>query len=216
MAKSTTRKPKASKAAAVPASDMMTALGNVVAATNTGPQGFTYMAAFDYQPLVDAGYVEVNTAIVDAQGNHAVRATETGKFAVANAMTAPSDSPPVETVQEVQKMAKPVFEIDTDVSIPSIQRRSGDTIYPFAQLEIGQSFHIPATESDPEPWKTKGSAVSSATKRMQPKQFAIRHVGADDKRGEGARVWRKADMTAADIQALADKRAKRANKVAAE
>ncbi len=61
------------------------------------------------------------------------------------------------------------FEVITDAVLPPIKRGGGGggapTKYPFDNLQVGNSFFVPATARLPNPLKTLGSTVSSANHR---------------------------------------------------
>lgn len=91
--------------------------------------------------------------------------------------------------------------------------------YPFEQLEIGFSFHVPVTDQDQEPWKKVASVVCAANKRFsnviegkfetkadgsvkinkkgemvplrqQTRKFVCKRVDSADPEGAGVRVFR--------------------------
>jgi hypothetical protein len=93
--------------------------------------------------------------------------------------------------------------------------------YPFEQLEVGYSFHVPVTEQDQEPWKKIASIVCAANKRYsevlegefeikkdgsikvskdgipvaarkQLRKFVCKRVDSSDPEGAGVRVFRVA------------------------
>ena len=114
-------------------------------------------------------------------------------------------------------MTNPAFNIENDVEIPAIKRAGRSrALYPFDDLEVGQSFFVPATEEMKDPGKSLASTVSSASKRyatqdgtrtinrrdketgaLTPvevpaynyeRKFMVRSV--DESGVKGARVWR--------------------------
>lgn len=123
-------------------------LETITAATNS-PQGYALVDPSHIKELVAAGHVEVNTAITSDDGKVAARATGV-------ALPFPA--------------AKPTFAIESGI-VPTPQARGGkkEEVYPFGQLEVGQSFFVPATDKSPEPAKTFASTVSSATRRFAVK-----------------------------------------------
>lgn len=129
------------------------ALAHIVASGDAG----TYAPASVYQPLVDAGMVEVNTAAVDAAGNHLVRATQAGIDAIDG--NEPASSP--------EKPAKPVIMSGFVAPERKRGRAAGDRKYNFDALEVGQFFFIEATAERPEPHKSLASSVTSATARYR-------------------------------------------------
>lgn len=98
--------------------------------------------------------------------------------------------------------AKPEIKIATkrtDIPLPADTSggRGGQTLYPFDELEVNESFHVTGK-------KSMASTVSSANARNTTeltdaagvksktvnKQFKAAKVGKDDPDGEGIRVWR--------------------------
>jgi hypothetical protein len=128
-----------------------------------------------------------------------VQATAAGIAAVADA------APLVEKPKASH--APGSFSIDKGVQLPPINR-GGDRaqMYPFDQLEVGDSFFVPVSESMPNPGKTLASTVSSATRRYKtatpPRVFTIRaNVVGPDGATKGARIWRIAPEAATAEQA---------------
>lgn len=118
--------------------------------------------------------------------------------------------------------AKTTFQLQDGISVPASKRGGGlkGETYPFAQMAVGQSFFVPATEAKPNPAKSLNSTVSSANKRftsvypatlgknktpnpkagqstgMEDRKFVVRARTAADETGQGlsgvagARIWR--------------------------
>ncbi len=157
-------------------------LKEIVDATNS-PAGMLYKTEKGVQLLVDAGYVECNIALTnpDNAKEVAVRATPTGAAyltSVADNGEALAVAPPT---TEGNTMTNPAFNIEDNVEIPAIKRAGRTTaLYPFDELEEGQSFFVPATEAMPDPGKSLASTVSSASKRYA-KQDGVRSVNRRNK-----------------------------------
>lgn len=86
--------------------------------------------------------------------------------------------------------------IADNVPLPNARAICGRTRYPYeALIDVGYSFHIPATEENPEPYKKLGPPVWSANQRFSkkglPNRFVVRKVDSDDPLGPGARVFRE-------------------------
>lgn len=98
--------------------------------------------------LVKSAKVELNALVTDGSGKVAARST-------AAAIT----PKPV--------VSKPSFEL-TSVGLPAPAKRGGhrEETYPFAQMEVGQSFYIAATEAKPNPAESFASTVTGATRRF--------------------------------------------------
>lgn len=186
-------------------------LVDVLAFIVTGTQG---LAGHAIVPLAHAKaimkheptFIKIQSETPDAVGNVPVFATSLG--------IAASGAP----AQATTGASKPTFELQEGIEVPESKRGGlkGDT-YPFASMNVGQSFFVPATESNPNPAKGMASTVSSANKRYastyplttgknktahpkagQPtgqdgRKFTVRaRTVADGEKSNGARVWRTA------------------------
>lgn len=139
-------------------------LEKVIEATKqNGGEGFLYTPASFHDALVKSGDVITNPGMVDENGNVATRAT-------AKHLTDKQES---NTVSDTQ--ANPKFEIETGVAIPARKPRSvshlnaGRTaVYPFASLQIGESFFVPdPVDAEGNPVKNKkGDAIKTAYNSM--------------------------------------------------
>jgi hypothetical protein len=186
-----------------------------------GAEGGSLMLTQDEgAEAVKAGFATVDTATTDGD-TAAVSLTDAGRAAL-------TGNGGVATK----------FEIEDNVPLPtgtSGNRRGRVAQYPFAMLEVGQSFHVPKTEANPDPANRLASSVTGARdqfavatgenkdvvvteyqrgedgkyvkdaegKRIATgtrtesrpvktlvRDFKVASVGADDPKGEGARVWR--------------------------
>ena len=178
-------------------------LRSIVTATSNNSHVFTSKE----QQAALVGYIEVNAGSTDKQGNQATRANAAGvnySSTSTSTSTVPTD-----------------FEIEDGISISPIKRGAikGASKYPFDDLKVGQSFHIPSTSEKPNPEKTMASVVTNknksfskpdpsgatkvinvVTKRgkeaktvpvlVYERRFACRKVDATDAKGSGARIWR--------------------------
>ena len=166
-----------------------------------------------YAPLVEAGLVEINPAMVNDAGEIATRATQAGIESLDKGETvgdnATSETAETGTTQKVKTM----FKIEDSIPVPTISGRGrGGNVYPFDQLEVGQSFFVANDESKPNAAKSLASTVSSATARyavasedgatktnkkgetvpvmVETRKFVVRSV--EENGVKGARVWRTA------------------------
>ena len=142
----------------------------------------SYISKDDATPLLanDPVLIEVNTGMLDGNGNAAVRLTAAGAKLVADA------TPGTVATGEAPK-ASPYAIISNAVLPPSKRGNKGGgapTQYPFADLEVGQSFFVPKSDKHPDPVKTLGSTVSSANMRYAVKTGETKEVSRA-KRGEG-------------------------------
>ena len=206
----TTKKSAAKKTAEIAT---VIVLAEIVAA---GANGLFTPAAV-HGPLVEAGLVEINPAMVNEAGEIATRATQagiesldSGAIVVDNATTeANSETADTGKTEKVKSMLK----IEDSIPVPTISGRGrGGNVYPFDQLAVGQSFFVANDESKPNAAKSLASTVCSATARyavpaedgstktnkkgevvpvmVETRKFVVRSVEEDGVKG--ARVWRTA------------------------
>lgn len=170
-----------------------------------------------YAPLVEAGLVEINPGMTDENGNVATRATQKGIESLDSAATVADNATSEATsataaTGETQKV-KTMFKIEDSIPVPTISGRGrGGNVYPFDQLEVGQSFFVANSEDKPNAAKSLASTVSSATARyavasedgatktnkkgevvpvmVETRKFVVRSV--EENGVKGARVWRTA------------------------
>ena len=170
-----------------------------------------------YAPLVEAGLVEINPGMTDENGYVATRATQAGIEALDNGETIGNNATSEATsataaTGETQKV-KTMFKIEDSIPVPTISGRGrGGNVYPFDQLEVGQSFFVANSEDKPNAAKSLASTVSSATARyavasedgatktnkkgetvpvmVETRKFVVRSV--EENGVKGARVWRTA------------------------
>ena len=106
-----------------------------------------------------------------------------------------------------------MFKIEDSIPVPTISGRGrGVKVYPFDQLEVGQSFFVANSEDKQNAAKKLASTVSGATARyavasedgatktnkkgevvpvmVETRKFVVRSVEEDGVKG--ARVWRTA------------------------
>jgi hypothetical protein len=148
---------------------MTTLLAGIAAGTTTH-----VAKSADVDALAKEGYLEVNPAMLDANGNAAVRLTEKGTASVPTS-GAGSDTPAPET--------KPVlFAIAANVELPAIQR-SGNTKprpskYPLKDIPLGGAIFIPAEEGKDAKKMSKqfGSMVADFNKDNTDKYLTTRYV----------------------------------------
>lgn len=181
-------------------------LRSIVDATVRG--GFVYTLPAIHQPLIAEGLVEINTQVAtDANGGIATRATQKGIELVAQKQTVTSADVGTVSAADLTAKAKPVFELQTGIAIPPVagRGRTGESIYPFEKMEVGQSFFV-AKES-----KNLASTISSANARFAEeipgetrknrkgedvparrftRKFVVRTV--EENGVKGSRIWRTA------------------------
>ena len=170
-----------------------------------------------YAPLVEAGLVEINPSVTDDNGNVATRATQAGIESLDNGETignnATSEATSATAETGKTEKVKTMFKIEDSIPVPTISCRGrGGNVYPFDQLEVGQSFFVANSEDKPNAAKSLASTVSSATARyavasedgatktnkkgkvvpvmVETRKFVVRSV--EENGVKGARVWRTA------------------------
>lgn len=182
MATAAQKKAAAAKAAAAQAqpainTDLVKAIGEAM----KSPAQCLFVPFDVSKPLVDAGLAIINVDYKDGAGNIATRLTDAGVAKTNEAPPAWGNAPV--TAQPGTLPAGPAivgssFKLDTGIVVPVAKRGFGEkggqgrkSIYPFADMEIGHSFFVAPTAEIPEPAKTLGSTVSSATLRYAKPVF---------------------------------------------
>lgn len=170
-----------------------------------------------YAPLVEAGLVEINPSMTNEAGEVATRATQAGIESLDNGENVGdnANTEATSTTAETGKTqkVKTMFKIEDSIPVPTISGRGrGGNVYPFDQLEVGQSFFVANSEDKPNAAKSLASTVSSATARyavadesgatkttkkgevvpvmVETRKFIVRSV--EENGVKGARVWRTA------------------------
>jgi hypothetical protein len=154
-----------------------------IADATLSPSGHAFITSEAVKTILAAapGTIEVDLNVRDKQGNVAARASQTGLDQVYGR------GEPIVSAEVPHENMAPGFTIENNVPIPEVKRGIlGEPRYPFAMLEVGQSFFVPKSKQKPNPAKTLASTVSSANKRFEKhnKRFVIRPVEG------GARIWR--------------------------
>jgi len=129
--------------------EALEALSMIVEATLN--DSFVYVTPEISEILSKKGLTESSIDFKDADGNIATRATQLGIDTIPTSL--------------IKKGVRRMFEIENIAVAEKSARIGKASIYPFSQLEVGQSFFVPATTEMPEPWITLGSCVSNATKK---------------------------------------------------
>lgn len=212
---------------------MLPLLAALAEATRSGETAFLYVDEGDAKTLYDAGLALVDTNTRNDDKQVAVRLNDAG-LAYAEKNPAEPDNNVLSNQgnsdakeasdkkrQSTGYVRPAVIELDKSVQMPSVSRgRAGETSYPFDTMEVGDSFHIAATNANKDPAKSVASSVSTANikysrekkdengnvitkprkvrngeikhfpEREPIKQFTIRSVDASDPKGVGCRVWR--------------------------
>lgn len=157
-------------------------------------------AFYEYHPanvtaqLVADGLVDVNEAMQDENGYLATRASDKAMQDAPSATVhpfAPAESF-LSYVAKHGEVSQLKYAIDDGIALPPVKRNFGSTrepTYPFDLLNVGQSFHVPATEDMPNPSRALGSAVSQQNKkwargtgRFETVEVQLYKLGADGKR----------------------------------
>lgn len=145
-------------------------------------QAAFYMSAEEGQELHANGLITVDPNATDPTNSmkFLVKITEAGVNTLAQQQpTAPSPFAPTPVVPSVPMTptvapAASKYAIADNIPIPAIVRAGNagnlkprTSSYPFELLQVGQSFHVPATAEDAEPHKKMASNVSAANKRSE-------------------------------------------------
>ena len=190
--------------------DVTDALAQIVEGKELGRK--YYVGAAVGYPLLQEGLITVDDTDRNPQDDEEVAAY-------------PTDAG-IARIRGVQPPTQKVFPVSDGYAIDdympprSVRSRSPNgSIYPFDSLQVGQSFHVPATAAMPKPARTLASATSLATRKYavasgyethpdgtpkldkagnpvpkweKTRVFAVQIADPDDPRGPGARVKRVA------------------------
>ena len=147
----------------------------IVQATYDG--GYVFTSDPVREIMLNKGWVEVNEDIENPEvsGEFATRATQKGidEFPSREGADGEADDQDTQNSDKennVVSQTTSVFEIE-DIKVIKKRATSGNLKYPFDQLEIGQSFFIPATTERPEPWKSLCGAITVANNRHAVPKF---------------------------------------------
>lgn len=85
-----------------------------------------------------------------------------------------------------------MYEIDNNIEFVQAKKARHSKVMdlPFAQLQPGQSFHVPTEEASHKAEAAKMSAWLRIAQSKTGAQYRLRSVGIEDPRGPGLRVWR--------------------------
>lgn len=128
------------------------------ASIEASDRGFAYANAATAEKYEAMGLIESNPGIVDEKGRIAVRLKPENQVQSQNQTEQPADQQPAKKVIQVMQI------LTSDEGFTPIKRkggRTGTSKYPFAQLEIGQSFFVSATEENPTPEKSLASTITA-------------------------------------------------------
>jgi hypothetical protein len=196
-------------------------------------EGGTYAMKEVYETLVQLKLAEINPAVRDSNGAVAIRATAKGiEYVNAQrndaALSAAQPVEPemeddseleddVESEDESADMSdsddedgEDAFELESGIQIPELGPRVGfgrKSTYPFAKMNVGQSFFVPGVAKNSKKFKGLASTVSAAQRRFAreiPGKVRVNRNGEQVQDYEltrkfvlravdgGARVWRTA------------------------
>lgn len=124
-------------------------LPDIVAATLSEP-GYMFTNFLVHSHLVQQGLVEVNAELTNEAGDEATRATEAGiNYVKEHGLTIVANAEPANAVNQAAEPKpkgnkKMAFEIE-NIAVTASPRGGGNRApkYPFASLEVGQSFFVP-------------------------------------------------------------------------
>ena len=160
--KSVTAK-KAGRRTTDPVVPVVIGLAEIVAAGANG----MFVPESVYTPLVEAGLVEINPAMVNEAGETATRATQAGIESLDNGATVGNNATSETAETGKTEKVKTMFRIKkrSEVNVFKSARGRQGAQYPFDELEPGDCFFVANDESKPNATKSLASTVSSATTR---------------------------------------------------
>jgi len=202
----TTKKSAGEKTAATAVA--VIGLAEIVAAGANG----MFVPESVYAPLVEAGLVEINPAMTNEAGEIATRATQAGIESLDNGAKVGNNATSEETSATAEtgktEKVKTMFKIEDSIPVPTISGRGrGGNVYPFDQLEVGQSFFVegektisPSTISaataryavPSEDGATKTNKKGEVVPVMVKTRIFLGRRKVEENGVKGARVWRTA------------------------
>jgi len=202
---------------AIELQDSMQLLSALVTATQQN--NFIYTQHHENAALVDAGFAEVNPdeSARDENGARPTRATNEGiNYIMSQNENHAQEHEPVQEQEQAQEhdQSAPVaestvsgttapasvaraagskFVIRDDIPLPTTKRATRGELYPFEQLNVGQSFFVPVNPETGAP-KSLSSTVAGARRRSadangNPTRDYTYASGEEDGM-RGWRVWR--------------------------
>lgn len=136
------------------------------------------------KPLVEMGLIEVNIKDVNAEGGYLARLTQKGIDGMGNTNT---NAAPASTSQ---------FAVIKNAVLPESKRgfgrKAGESKYPFATMEVGDSFFVSNVDADGDALKKLTSTVSNMNNKYRTPtgQTEMKTV---TKRGEGNKAVKDAE-----------------------
>jgi flagellin-like hook-associated protein FlgL len=126
----------------------------------TAEGGFAYVTKEQGLPLMQHNppLIDINTAMTDGNGGAAARLTAAGFEMLKDATQSVADAPSAGGYKIIQGAALPTSKRGN-------RGGGAPTVYPFDNLEIGDTFFVPVSDKHKDPVKTLGSTVSSANMR---------------------------------------------------
>jgi hypothetical protein len=179
---------------------------NLQLVANSTPANPVFLTGAEGQTLLQAGLIAIDATRVSPTNSTAVLAsiTEVGmNYLLSNpAPVAPVAAPKV------------AFAVQKGIALPAPKvkkekKEKGERVilYPFDSMEIFDSFHVPVTVDNPEPWKNVSSQVNVANKKYRTpavpeemvtveKKTAIKDAEGNFVRGEdGKRTYSVTQVT---------------------
>ena len=177
-------------------------------------QGYALLDADRYKALVKAGLIEVNSDIVDEDGNTAVRLTDKGNEAMdytVSELPLESATVPVESAVEAVESPKAtratvspediaISKVEIPLPEKTASERAGRSRYPFDALEVNQSFFVADADNKQPRFRNMKATVSKRNKDAEEAgsevRFEVRNIQDGAAWGEqyagktGAGVWR--------------------------
>lgn len=82
-----------------------------------------------------------------------------------------------------------MYKVEKNVEMPLKKTFTAGSKYPFAEMDIGDSFFVPATSrEDAKKVQTRVSASGTKFRAVHGRRFSTRVIEEND--GFGVRVWR--------------------------
>jgi len=130
------------------------------------------------KPLVEMGLIEVNIKDVDAEGGYLARLTQKGIDGMGNTNTNSAAATGASQFAVIKNAVLPE-------SKRGFGRKAGESKYPFATMEVGDSFFVSNADADGDALKKLTSTVSNMNNKYRTEVAGQTETKTRTKRGEG-------------------------------
>lgn len=136
------------------------------AIANSNPANPVYVTAAEGQNLLAAGLIAID-ATRTAMGNPTAVFASITEAGMNYLLSNPAPVAPVVAPKVAFAVQKSIPLPEPKVKKEKKEKGERVILYPFDSMEIFDSFHVPVTAENPEPWKNVSSQVNVANKKYR-------------------------------------------------